>query len=127
MLHHRLKIGFGPGADFSTTADGTDDDADGIPFAGNLGPRDSTGVHTLQDVPVFAMGPGAEAVSGSQHQRELFFVMAAALGLDPSTADGVAVSAQDINTAGITGTPSLLIIAAGLVAGIAIGRFARRK
>jgi alkaline phosphatase len=107
--------------------DNPDDDPNGILFAGNLGPRDSTGVHTLQDVPVYAMGPGSEAVAGSYHQRELFFVMAGALGLDPSKADGVAVSAQDLSTAGVAGTNSLLIVAVGLIAGIAMGRFARRK
>jgi len=107
--------------------DNPDDDPNGILFSGNLAPGDSTGVHTLQDVPVFAMGPGAEAVSGAYHQRELFFVMAGALGLDPSAADGVAVDVQDLSIAGVTGTNSLLIVAFGLVAGIVVGRFARRK
>lgn len=65
--------------------DNPEDDANGIFVAGNLDPRDgSSGVHTLQDVPVFAMGPGAEAFMGMYHQREIFFGMAAALGLDPS-------------------------------------------
>ncbi len=107
--------------------DNPDDDANGIFFAGNLGPGDSTGVHTLQDVPVYAMGPGAEAVSGHYHQRELFFVMAAALGLDPSAEDGMVLSATDLSTAGIAGTGSLVIAAFGLVAGLAIGRISRRK
>jgi len=55
---------------------------------GNLDPGSPSGVHTLQDVPVFASGPGAEAFTGVYHQREIFFNVAAALGLDPLAADG---------------------------------------
>jgi alkaline phosphatase len=64
--------------------DNPDDDPNGILRSGTLDPRASTGVHTLQDLPVFAWGPGAERVSGVYHQRELFFIMAAALGLNPA-------------------------------------------
>lgn len=63
--------------------DNPDDDPNGIFMAGNLGPSDSTGVHTLQDVPVFASGPGADCLGGVYHQREIFFCMASALGLNP--------------------------------------------
>lgn len=110
--------------------DNPDDDPNGILFAGNLGPRDSTGVHTLQDVPVFAMGPGAEAVSGHYHQRELFFVIAAALGLDPSADDGTVQAAGDVSTAGIAipvSANSLLIIGIGVVIGIGVGSISRRR
>ncbi|MDX2161040.1 MAG: alkaline phosphatase [bacterium] len=64
--------------------DNPEDDPNGILMSGNLGPRDSTGVHTLQDVPVFATGPGAECLTGVYHQREVFFCIAAAVGLNPA-------------------------------------------
>jgi alkaline phosphatase len=63
--------------------DNPEDDPNGIFISGTLGPRDSTGVHTLQDVPVFAAGPGADCLGGVYHQREVFFCMAAAIGLNP--------------------------------------------
>jgi len=69
--------------------DNPDDDPNGIPVAGNLAIGDGTGVHTLQDVPVFAQGPGAEAAAGLYHQREIFFVMADALGLNPAAEAGM--------------------------------------
>lgn len=64
--------------------DNPDDDPNGIFISGTLDPASSTGVHTLQDVPVFAMGPGAEGFLGMYHQREIFFGMASALGLNPA-------------------------------------------
>jgi alkaline phosphatase len=70
--------------------DNPEDDANGIVQQGNLSGSSSTGVHTLQDVPVFAMGPGEEAFAGTYHQSEIFFSMAAAISLDPSADDGIA-------------------------------------
>jgi alkaline phosphatase len=70
--------------------DNPDDDPNGLVMSGNLPLSSSTGVHTLQDVPVFAMGPGQEMLMGSYHQREIFFALAAAIGLDPSAEDGMA-------------------------------------
>ncbi len=70
--------------DSGVIIDNPEDDPNGIPISGNLDQGSSTGVHTLQDVPVFASGPGAECLAGLYHQREVFFCMAAALGLDPS-------------------------------------------
>jgi len=64
--------------------DNPGDDANGIFISGTLDPSGSSGVHTLQDVPVFAMGPGAEGFMGMYHQREVFFGMASALGLNPA-------------------------------------------
>lgn len=67
--------------------DNPDDDPNGILITGDLPMSNgSTGVHTLQDVPVFAFGPGAQEFSGVYHQSEIFFDMADALGLDPSKA-----------------------------------------
>ncbi|MFZ4814042.1 MAG: alkaline phosphatase [Phototrophicaceae bacterium] len=64
--------------------DNPDDDANGIVQLGNLPTSSNSGVHTLQDVPVFAAGPGAECAMGTYHQSELFFCMAYALGLNPA-------------------------------------------
>jgi alkaline phosphatase len=55
----------------------------GIPISGNL-PVDSTsGVHTLQDVSLFASGPGAEYFGRVMDNSEVFFGLAFALGVDP--------------------------------------------
>jgi len=60
-------------------------DADGVFFNGNLPGTDTQAVHTLQDVPVNAMGPGAECFSGYLDNTDVFFCLANALGLDPRT------------------------------------------
>jgi alkaline phosphatase len=70
-----------------TYIDNPDDDPNGIFISGTLAPGASTGVHTMQDVPVFAFGPGAEAFMGVYHQSEVFFGMAAALGLNPGAGE----------------------------------------
>ena len=67
--------------------DNPDDDPNGIFVAGNLPPDSDTGVHTLQDVPIFAMGPGAEAFGHVMDNTEIFFGMASAIGLDPLAAE----------------------------------------
>lgn len=67
--------------------DNPDDDPNGIVISGSLAPDAGTGVHTLQDVPVFAFGPGADAFMGVYHQSEIFFGMAEALGLNPAAAE----------------------------------------
>ncbi|QPC81262.1 alkaline phosphatase [Phototrophicus methaneseepsis] len=64
-----------------------DDDPNGIPLGGNLDPASSTSVHTLQDVPVWANGPGAEYFGGSHENIEIFFGMANALGLNPAASE----------------------------------------
>lgn len=63
--------------------DNPDDDPNGIVMSGNLAPSDSTGVHTLQDVPIFAEGPGADFFGHTLEQSDIFFGMAYALGVDP--------------------------------------------
>lgn len=70
--------------------DNPDDDPNGIPMSGNLPLGSSTGVHTLQDVPVFASGPGADFFGQVMDNTETFFGMAYALGLDPLAEDGMA-------------------------------------
>lgn len=56
---------------------------DGIFFTGNLGPTDPQDVHTLQDVPITATGPGSECLNGWQQNTDVFFCLANAIGLDP--------------------------------------------
>jgi alkaline phosphatase len=68
--------------------DNPDDDPNGIVQPGNLPLDAATGVHTLQDVPVFAQGPGAAAFGGVIDNTEIFFGMASAIGLDPSAEGG---------------------------------------
>lgn len=70
--------------------DNPDDDPNGLPMSGNL-PTDSTsGVHTLQDVPVYAAGPGAGFFGRVIDNTEVFFGMAYAIGLDPLAEGGLA-------------------------------------
>ncbi len=75
--------------------DNPEDDPNGILVNGNLPPNGSTGVHTLQDVPVFASGPGSDFYNGIMDNTEVFFGIANALSLDPSTTNGIAVAAPE--------------------------------
>jgi alkaline phosphatase len=107
--------------------DNPDDDPNGIVQQGNLAPNSSTGVHTLQDVPVFAMGPGAELVQGSYHQREIFYVMASALGLDPSAEGGMVAVQPEVSTAGFTvSAANLALLVFGLIGGFALSRVGKK-
>jgi alkaline phosphatase len=72
-----------------TYMDNPDDDPNGIPMTPTMPLDSSQGVHTLQDVPVFAAGPGAEYFGAVLDNTDIFFGMAAAIGLDPSAADGI--------------------------------------
>lgn len=81
-----------------TVIDNPDDDPNGF-FAGGTLPMESEGaVHTLQDVPVFAAGPGAAYFGAVLDNTDLFFGMAYALGLDPLAADGIADPPQNAKT-----------------------------
>ncbi|KAG0064495.1 hypothetical protein BGZ90_002185 [Linnemannia elongata] len=53
----------------------------GINKAGTLGGNESVGVHSLQDVPIFASGPGSELFAGVQDNTEIFHKIAEVLGL----------------------------------------------
>jgi alkaline phosphatase len=70
--------------DEGIAVDNPDDDPNGITLTGNLDMGSTNGVHTLQDVPVFSSGPGSDCLRGVYHQREVFFCMSAALGLNPA-------------------------------------------
>ena len=68
------------------TVDNPDDDPNGLPLGGNLPEGSTSSVHTLQSVPVYAHGPGSDCLGRSQENIEVFFCMAAAVGLDPARA-----------------------------------------
>ncbi|MDX1995559.1 MAG: alkaline phosphatase [bacterium] len=80
------------GIDEDETAyvDNPDDDPNGIVRSGNLPMGASDSVHSLQDVPVFATGPGSDFFGRVIDNTEFFFGFARALGLDPSAEDGTA-------------------------------------
>ena len=75
--------------------DNPDDDPNGIVMSGNLPMDSSTGVHTLQDVPVFASGPGAGFFGQVMDNTEIFFGIAYALGVDPMAEDGMAAAMDE--------------------------------
>ena len=82
--------------DDGIAVDNPDDDPNGLTFSGNLPMSSTNGVHTLQDVPVYAHGPGSAYFGRSLENVEVFFGMAAAIGLDPSAEDGmVGVNIED--------------------------------
>jgi hypothetical protein len=76
--------------------DNPDDDPNGIFMSGNLPMDSSSGVHTLQDVPVFASGPGADFFGQIMDNTEVFFGIAYALGIDPTAEDGMAAAAEEM-------------------------------
>ncbi len=76
----------------STAVDNPDDDPNGLTYPGNLPMGTTNGVHTLQDVPVYANGPGSAYFGRSLENIEVFFGMAAAIGLDPSADDGMSTA-----------------------------------
>jgi alkaline phosphatase len=57
------------------------DKPDGFSVPGTLSVSESQGVHSLQDVSVFANGPGSEAFRGVYNSVDIFFKIADALGL----------------------------------------------
>ncbi|PVI06567.1 alkaline phosphatase-like protein [Periconia macrospinosa] len=61
------------------------DGKDGILLNGTLPVENDQGVHSLTDVPVFAMGPCQELFGGVYNSVDLFFGMAECLGLGRGT------------------------------------------
>ena len=58
-------------------------DPDGVLLTGNLPYNEPQEVHTVEDVPVSASGPGAKYFGRVLDNTEVFFGMVQALGLDP--------------------------------------------
>ncbi len=126
--------------DEGVVVDNPDDDPNGLALGGNLPAGSNSSVHTMQDVPVFATGPGAEYFGRSQENIEVFFGMAYAIGLDPSAEDGIAAvpsiqaenetstlesSKPDAAGVGLTNITMLLLLGIGLAVGWYAGN--RRK
>ncbi|KAF9430632.1 hypothetical protein BGZ94_005440 [Podila epigama] len=57
------------------------EDAKGLYKPGTLPVKENVGVHSLQDVPVYAVGPGASLFAGTQDNTEIFHKIAEVLGL----------------------------------------------
>ncbi|KAG6004561.1 hypothetical protein E4U21_000945 [Claviceps maximensis] len=57
------------------------DGIDGIVINGTLPTSEPQGVHSLTDVPVYAMGPCQESFGGTYNNVDVFYKMAACLGL----------------------------------------------
>ncbi|KAI9052612.1 hypothetical protein LZ554_003955 [Drepanopeziza brunnea f. sp. 'monogermtubi'] len=80
----------------ATTLDGMPDDdyyvnptdnPDGFVINGTISTIENQGVHSLTDVPVFAMGPCQELFGGVYGNTDIFFNMASCLGLARGSAD----------------------------------------
>lgn len=70
--------------DKKVAVDNPEDDTKGITMTGNLPLDSNSEVHSLQDVPVFASGPGSEFFGHVLDNTQLFFGMANAIGLNPA-------------------------------------------
>ncbi len=95
--------------------DNPEDDPNGLPMGGQI--NNTSSVHTLQDVPIYATGPGSEFFGRSMENIEVFFGMAEAIGMDPRMGEDMAAAptANDINESGfaVVGALALLAVAAG--------------
>ncbi|MBC7812488.1 MAG: alkaline phosphatase [Burkholderiales bacterium] len=65
--------------------DNPEDDPNGIVLTGNVSTAAEDSFHSMTDVPIYATGPGAEFFGRVIENREFFFGMAQAIGLDPLT------------------------------------------
>ncbi|KAJ9148286.1 Alkaline phosphatase [Pleurostoma richardsiae] len=61
------------------------DNLDGFIVNGTLPTNEAQGVHSLTDVPVYAMGPCQETFGGTYYNIDVFYKMAACLGLGQPT------------------------------------------
>jgi alkaline phosphatase len=72
------------GGGVTLTGDNPQDDPTGLQLGGNLPEGANSSVHTMQSVPVYAQGPGSDCFGRSIENIEVFFCMAAAVGLNPA-------------------------------------------
>jgi alkaline phosphatase len=79
-----LAVNLGDDQSVAVTGDNPEDDPNGLLLGGNLPEGSTSSVHTMQSVPVYADGPGAECLGRVQENTEVFFCMAAAFGLNPA-------------------------------------------
>lgn len=64
------------------------DSEGGFIVNGTLAPSEAVGVHSLTDVPVYAMGPCQETFGGTYNNVDIFYKMASCLGLARSDNGG---------------------------------------
>ncbi|PFH61290.1 hypothetical protein XA68_17803 [Ophiocordyceps unilateralis] len=64
---------------------------------GTLPTRDGQGVHSLTDVPLYAMGPCQETFGGTYDNTDVFYKIASCLGLAPKTGAGGSESERSGN------------------------------
>ncbi|MCI0711206.1 MAG: alkaline phosphatase [Chloroflexi bacterium] len=113
--------------------DNPEDDPNGITLNSNLPPSSTNGGHTMQDVPVYATGPGSAYFGRAQENVEVFFGMAAAIGLDPLAEGGMAATVNtdaapaakaETGTAGVGGLDfaTILLVIAAFAAGFVVRR-----
>ena len=65
-----------------------EDAVDGFLVNGTLPVEEETGVHSLTDVPLFAMGPCQEMFAGVYSNIDVFYKMAECFGLGLPAGDG---------------------------------------
>ncbi|KAG0235817.1 hypothetical protein BGW42_004660 [Actinomortierella wolfii] len=66
---------------YSVHVPNPNEDQDGMLRSGTIPVREPASVHSLQDVPVFAQGPGSELFRGVMDNTQVFYNIAQALGL----------------------------------------------
>lgn len=93
-------------------------DPQGILLTGNLPLNSNTEVHSADDVPLMASGPGAAYFNGVHDNTDVFFGIAAALGLDATKVEAKRRSQ--------TGGIALGVVVFGTLL-FGVGRVARRR
>ncbi|OBT43127.1 hypothetical protein VE00_07677 [Pseudogymnoascus sp. WSF 3629] len=127
-VHHEPRLPATKGADKSYYVNPVDG-LGGMVINGTLRTDDAQGVHSLTDVPVYAMGPCQEKFQGTYNNIDIFFEMANCLGLarhDNKTGDkgallpsanstiihtGAASGMEVLNGGGITAVLGVMVAA----------------
>lgn len=65
-----------------------EDSPDGFVVNGTIGTSEAVGVHSLTDVPVYALGPCQETFGGTYNNVDIFYKIANCLGLARGEANG---------------------------------------
>ncbi|RDW78317.1 putative pho-2 alkaline phosphatase [Coleophoma crateriformis] len=97
------------------------DNTDGFIVNGTLPTYEAQGVHSLTDVPVFAMGPCQELFGGVYGNIDIFFNIANCLGLaQPTNATGTANSTSTAPASQFTGAASGISVERKLWVGLVV-------
>lgn len=92
-------------------------DADGVLIGANLPPFEGTEVHSADDVPLRASGPGAAYFNGIHDNTDVFFGMLAALGVSSATSS---------RSASLPAPLSLGFLLIGMTTVVGASRYLRR-